>query len=112
MPPVAFSSLCASAGFLQTDVARAFLRAYARSRQWVRSAPPGEVAESEASFFPGIHPQPLTSAIEAYQQLGCWDGDVAIPEDLYEQALNVFESAGQIRRRHPYREVARGLDAR
>jgi NitT/TauT family transport system substrate-binding protein len=112
MPPVAFSSLCASAEFLETDVARAFVRAYARARQWVRSAPPREVAAREASFFPGIDPQALTAAIEAYQQLGCWDGDIAIPEDLYEQALKVFEYAGKIRRRHPYSEVARALDAR
>jgi len=30
---------------------------------------------------------------------------VVIPRDLYEQALNVFESAGEIRTRHPYEEV-------
>jgi NitT/TauT family transport system substrate-binding protein len=105
MPPVAFSSLCASAAFLETDTARAFLRAYEKARQWVREAPPAEVAAREVSFFPGVDAEALTAAIAAYQDLGCWQGDLAIPEDLYEQALTVFEYAGGIRRRHPYSSV-------
>ena len=112
MPPVAFSSLCASAAFLETDIARAFLRSYERSRQWAREAPAAEVAAREVRFFPGIHQDALASAILAYQGLGCWQGDLTILEDLYEQALTVFEYAGQIRRRHPYSEVARALVAR
>jgi NitT/TauT family transport system substrate-binding protein len=112
MPPVAFSSLCASAAFLETDTAGAFLRAYANARQWVRQTPSSEVAVREAPFFPGVDPGALASGIAAYQELGCWDGDLAIPEDLYQQALTVFEHAGQVARRHPYREVARPLVAR
>jgi NitT/TauT family transport system substrate-binding protein len=112
MPEVAFSSLCASAEFLRTDTARAFLQAYGEARQWVREAPATEVAAREANFFPGIGIDVLAAAIEAYQGLGCWAGGLAIPEDLYEQALTVFEYAGEIRRRHPYSEVARLPDAR
>jgi NitT/TauT family transport system substrate-binding protein len=112
MPEVAFSSLCASAEFLQTDTARAFLTAYEKARQWVREAPAADVAARQASFFPGIDADVLAAAVAAYQGLGCWQGGIAIPEDLYEQALTVFEYAGQIRRRHPYSEVARLPDAR
>ena len=50
-------------------------------------------------------PDVLAAAIAAYQDLGCWEGGIAIPEDLYEQALTVFEHAGEIRRRHAYGEV-------
>jgi NitT/TauT family transport system substrate-binding protein len=107
MPEVAFSSLCASAEFLETDAARAFLQAYGEARQWVREVPAAAVAAREASFFPGIDSDVLAAAIQAYQGLGCWDGDLTIPADLYEQALTVFEYAGQIRRRHPYSEVVR-----
>jgi NitT/TauT family transport system substrate-binding protein len=112
MPPVAFSSLCASGAFLGSETAGTFLRAYAMARQWAREAPPAEIAASEASYFPGIDADALAAAIAAYQELGCWQGDLAIPEDLYEQALNVFEHSGEIRRRHPYSEVARALVAR
>ena len=112
MPEVAFSSLCASAEFLQTDRARAFLHAYGKAREWVREAPPAEIADREASFFPGIGEDVLAAAIAAYQRLGCWEGGLNIPQDLYEQALTVFEHAGEVRSRHPYAEVARPSDAR
>jgi NitT/TauT family transport system substrate-binding protein len=101
MPEVAFSSLCASAEFLQTGPAHAFLQAYGKAREWARAAPPAEIAAREAGFFPGIDVEVLAAAVEAYQRLGCWSGSLEIPPELYEQALNVFEYAGQIHARHP-----------
>ncbi|MBZ5575222.1 MAG: hypothetical protein LAP40_01520 [Acidobacteriia bacterium] len=105
MAPVAFSSLCCSREFLGTDTCRAFLQAYRESREWVRSAPPAEVARAEASFFPGIATEVLAAAIRGYQAVGNWEGGTDIPRDLYEQALNVFEAAGEIQSRHPYDAV-------
>ena len=103
MPPVAFSSLCASRAFLQTDAAGAFVRAYRRSRQWARQTSAQEAARAEAGFFPNTGLDALTAAIRRYQELGCWDGDLNIPRDLYEQSLEVFQ--GEIKRRHPYEQV-------
>ena len=105
MPPVAFSSLSATREFLKTEKARAFTRAYGRSREWVRTAPPEEVAAKEQSFFPGTSPEALTAALAQYQALGCWEGGLAIPPELYERALEVFLSGGAITRRHAYEEV-------
>jgi NitT/TauT family transport system substrate-binding protein len=105
MPPVAFSSLCCARGFQKTEAYRLFLDAYARAREWVRTAPPEEVAAAEASFFPLIAPEVLTAAIRLYQALGCWEGGLEIPRELYEQALNVFQATGTIAWRHRYDEV-------
>jgi NitT/TauT family transport system substrate-binding protein len=105
MPPVAFSSLCCARDFQKTEAYRVFLPAYAKAREWVRSAPPGDVAAGEADFFPGVPFETLTHAIRAYQQLGCWEGSIEIPRDLYEQALEVFSTIGAITRQHPYEEV-------
>jgi NitT/TauT family transport system substrate-binding protein len=105
IPPVAFSSLCASREFISSDACRAFARAFGRAKRWVREAPAEEVASKQASFFPGIEAGILAAAIRAYQNIGCWDGGVEIPRDLYEQALNVFEAAGSIARRHAYDDV-------
>jgi len=105
MPPVAFSSLCCSRDFLRTDTCRNFLEAFGRAREWIRGAPAAEVAKTEAAFFPAIAPEVLAAAIGRYQTLGCWEGGVEIPRDLYEQALNVFEAAGQLGRRHPFDQV-------
>jgi len=105
MPAVAFSSLCCDRGFQKTEAYRTFLKAYERAREWVRTEPAEEVAAAEASFFPSIAPEVLTAAIRSYQVLGCWDGESKFPRDLYEQALNVFQSAGEITWRHRYEEV-------
>src|SRR5262245_6698831 len=105
MPPVAFSSLMASREFLKTDAAEAFIRAYDRSRQWVNRAPAEEVATKEIDFFPQIDCEVLAKTIARYQTLGCWDEDIAITPERYEQALNVFLYSGKISRRYAYEDV-------
>ncbi len=105
MPPVAFSSLCASRAFVESDECRAFLRACEEARRWVRESAADEVAACEQPFFPAVSQAALAAAVGRYQRLGCWEGGLQIPRDLYEQALNVFESAGEITRRHAYDEV-------
>ena len=105
MPPVAFSSLCASREFLGTPACAAFLRAFAKAKQWVREAPAEEVAAREAPLFPDVNPAVLAASVRRYQKVGCWEGGTEIPRDLYEQALNVFEAVGAIAARHPYDQV-------
>jgi NitT/TauT family transport system substrate-binding protein len=105
MPPVAFSSVCASREFLTTDACRAFLRAFAKAKQWVREAAAEEVAATQAPYFPDVRNAALTAAIRSYQKLGCWEGGIEIPRDLYEQALNVFDSVGEVASRHRYDDV-------
>ena len=102
MPPNAFSSLCASREFIASEACRDFARAFAEAKEWVRQTAPEELAEKEASFFPGVDKAVLTGAIAAYKAIGAWDGGSEIPRDLYEQSLTVFESTGSIQRRHAY----------
>jgi ABC-type nitrate/sulfonate/bicarbonate transport system substrate-binding protein len=108
MPPVAFSSLCCSRDFAKTETLRRFVEAYGDAREWVRTAPAGEVARAEAGFFERYSMEALAAGIRRYQAVGCWEGDVEIQRDLYEQALNMFQAEGGIARRHPYEEVCLG----
>jgi NitT/TauT family transport system substrate-binding protein len=105
MPPVAFSSLCCDRSYQKTEGYSAFLKTYARAREWVRTGPAEEIAAKEASFFPGVTSEILAAAVKRYQGLGCWEGGVEIPRDLYEQALNIFQAVGGITWRHRYEEV-------
>lgn len=100
--PVAFSSLCASREWLETNMAAAFMNAYRRGRQFVIDSPAEEVARLEQQFFPAISPQVLTETILAYQLLGCWTPETAIAQSSYERLLDVFLHSGAITRRHPY----------
>ena len=102
--PVAFSSLCATRDWLRTDMARAFMRAYRRARNFAHAAPAEEIAalEADAGFFPGVERSVLARTIAAYQTLGCWSGDAAISQQSYENLLDVFLFNGLIKLRHPY----------
>lgn len=105
MPAVAFSSLMASRDFLQTETANAFTRAYRRARSWVTGSSAEEIADREAALFPGTAREALSKSITRYQALGCWEGDIRIPRELYEQALDVFAHGAAISARHAYEEV-------
>lgn len=101
---VAFSSLCASRQWLETEMAQAFMRAYRRSLSYVNNAPAEEIAAPafEANFFPGIDRKVLIHSVTAYQNLACWENDAAISIASYENLLDVFLSNGAITRRHAY----------
>ena len=100
--PVAFSSLCASREWLNTDMATAFMGAYRPALQYVIEAPAREIAHKEASFFPGIDQDVLSQTIATYQALGCWSPDPIISRTSYENLLDVFLYSGLIRIRHGY----------
>lgn len=102
--PVAFSSLAATRAWLDTDMARAFTRAYQGAREDVQQSAAQDIAAriAAAGFFPGIDPDVLVHTIAVYQQLGCWSGNIEIPRAAYERLLDVFLHDGLITRRHPY----------
>jgi NitT/TauT family transport system substrate-binding protein len=103
--PCAFSSLAASRDWLGTDMARAFIRAYANARQYLNETPASEIAAAEQSYFPDISPSALEQCIATYQQLGCWTPHVEISRPAFEVILDVFEYTGGISERYPYERV-------
>ena len=100
--PVAFSSLCARREWLQTDMARAFMRAYRKARQFTIDAPAKQLAILLQALFPTIAPAVLTHTVQTYQQLGCWTPDPVISQAAYDTLLDVFIHSGMISRRYPY----------
>jgi NitT/TauT family transport system substrate-binding protein len=99
---IAFSSLCASRTWLETEQAQAFMAAYRQACAALLVTPAAEIAASEAHFFPHIAKEVLTKTIAAYQQLGCWSADPSISEHSYHTLLDVFLYNGLISQRHPY----------
>ena len=103
--PCAFSSLAASREWLETDMARAFTRAYANARQYLNQTPVSEIAAVEQAYFPDINAAALENCIASYQQLGCWTPHVEITRPAFEVTLDVFEHIGGIPERYPYELV-------
>ena len=103
--PCAFSSLAATREWLKTDMAKAFTSAYAEARSWLIATPSDDVAHTLSSYFPDIHRSVLGSTIAYYQKLGNWTPHIEITESAYLVALDVFQHAGKITKRHAYADV-------
>lgn len=103
--PLAFSSICATPEWLETDMARAFLRAYRRALRFIADSPAEAVAEVVAPLFEDTGREALTRCIAAYQHLGNWRTDPSITPDEYMVTLDVFEEAGSFSQRYAYEDV-------
>jgi len=103
--PVSFSTLAAKREWLDTPEAVRFMRAYRAARAWANTASPQEIAAAERPFFADTEEPALVRAIAAYQTLGTWGGEIAIPRPLYETALDVFSHSKLITKRYAYEEV-------
>ena len=103
--PCAFSSLAATRDWLGTDMAKAFMRAYRKTRAYVTETPAAEIARAEQALFPQVDPEVLAETIAAYQALGCWSPHVEITRAAYEATLDVFQHAGRITQRHAYEDA-------
>ena len=103
--PVAFSSLAARREWLDTDMAKAFMRAYRKTRAYMIETPAAEIARAEKPYFPKIDEAVLAKCIETYQGLGCWTPHVEITEPAFEVALDVFAHFGTLKERYSYEQV-------
>ncbi len=103
--PCAFSSLAATRDWLETDMARAFMRAYAKTRRYMIETPPAEIAAAEQSYFPDIDPAVLTDCIATYQSLGCWTPHVEITHEAFDAILDIFGYCGTIDERYAYEQI-------
>jgi len=99
--PIAFSSLCATREWLETDMAQAFLDAYAEAMADLVEMTPQRIAATIGAALPGIDEAVLVRTLSDYQQLGTWDADISIKPGSYETLLKVFRHSGLISRDHP-----------
>ena len=103
--PCGFSSLAAKREWLETDMARAFMRAYRKTRAYMNEAPAAEIARAEKPYFPDIDEAVLASCIATYQQLGNWTPHAEITREAYEATFDIYEYNGLITARHPYEKI-------
>jgi len=103
--PCGFSSLAATREWLKSDMAKAFMRAYRKTRVYMNETPAAEIARAEKPFFPKIGEAVLAECIATYQKLGCWTPHVEITRAAFEKTLDVFEYNGLIKQRYRYEQV-------
>jgi len=103
--PCAFSSLAATRDWIETDMAKAFMRAYRKTRIYMNEAPAAVIAKAEKHYFPGIDEDVLADCIATYQQLGCWTPHAEITRAAFEKTLDVFQHVGLLKQRYGYEQV-------
>ena len=103
--PCGFSSVAASREWLETDMAKAFMRAYKKTRQYLNETPAAEIAKAEKPYFPDIDETVLANCIATYQQLGCWTPHAEITRPAFEAILDIFEYNGSLKERYGYEQI-------
>lgn len=103
--PCGFSSLAATREWLDSDMAKAFMRGYRKTRLYMNDTPAAEIAKAEKPFFPKIDEAVLADCIKTYQNLGCWTPHVEITQAAYEKTVDIFAYNGLISERYPYEKI-------
>ena len=103
--PCGFSSLAATPAWLETDMAKAFMRAYTKTRVYMNEESAAEIAKAQKSYFPKIDETVLAHCIGTYQKLGCWTPHVEITQSAYEAMLDIYSYAGGLTERFAYEQV-------
>jgi NitT/TauT family transport system substrate-binding protein len=103
--PCGFSSLAALPAWLETDMAKAFMRGYRKTRAYMNETPAAEIAKAEKPYFPKIDEAVLADCIGTYQKLGCWTPHAEITQEAYEVTLDIYEYNGLLNERYAYEQV-------
>ena len=103
--PCGFSSLAANHEWLNSAMAKAFMRAYKKTRIYINETPAPEIARAQKSYFADISHTALSDCIATYQQLGCWSPHVEITRAAFEATLDIFQYNGLVEHRVAYEQV-------
>lgn len=96
--PTAYTSLNST----ETNIAakraefEAVIRAMAATLAWITTAPPGEIAETVAPWFPDVPPDALRASLARYQGLRLWSPTPRFPRDAFERLRDAMLSCGVI----------------
>ena len=99
--PVAFSSLCATREWLQTDMAQAFVTAYQRAMNDIVDMPASWIAVKIQDFLPDIDQDVLIKTLDDYKKLNTWNADISIKTGSYDKLLKIFLHSGFISKAYP-----------
>jgi NitT/TauT family transport system substrate-binding protein len=76
------------------DVLKAWTRAIYRSQQYVRDAPPADLAKHMRPYFPGLSEAELIKAVERYRPYKLWKLDPVIQKAAMEKLQDMLIDTG------------------
>ncbi len=99
--PIAFSSLCATREWIQSDMAQTFMAAYQQAMHDVIEWPASRIADIIHPMLPDIALDVLIRTLDDYKILDTWQSDISINTYNYNNILKIFLHSGYISRRWP-----------
>ncbi len=109
--PIAFSSLCATREWLQTDMAQDFMGAYQQAMTDMISMEAVAIARTIHPMLPNIDLDVLEKTLADYKKLETWSEDISINSEAYNNLLKVFLHSGYITRSYPMESCIQPVQA-
>lgn len=100
-----FSSIAATPRWLASEEAKAFTRAYIKTREYMNNVSASEIALAQKPLFPKIDIAVLEDCIATYQAMGCWTRHIDITQSGYEAMLDIFEYDNKLNQRYEYEQI-------
>ena len=109
---IAFSSLCSTQQWLESNTAKEFFNIYKLSLKQCQINEADEIAAclQAYGFFKDINKTVLSNTIKTYQTLGCWNHNGSINHEEYEKLLDVFEYSQLITQRYAYKALITSIN--
>ena len=99
--PCAFSSLAARRDWLASDDAKRFTQAYLQAIEFLNTESADKVSALLQSWFQDTDLAALTACIASYQDLGSWNHDMVITDDLWDVMVDAFMLTGDLDKHYP-----------
>ncbi|MFB5663830.1 ABC transporter substrate-binding protein [Alteribacillus sp. HJP-4] len=102
--PVPYTVFMAKDGYLQdqSDEVERFTRAIYKAQQWVYNSEAEEVAASIAPWFEDTPQEIIASSIERYKEQESYAKTPYLPEEAWNNLLDIMEEAGELPERSDY----------
>lgn len=106
---VDFTSFTATEKFLKEnpDVALKWAKAIYRAQQYVRNAPPAELAADMQPFFTGLSKEELVAAVERYRPYRLWKDNPVIEQAAMDKLQDMLIATGLLKEQNrvPYEKL-------
>ncbi len=92
--PLSFSTLICKKKFIETPDFHKFIKIFHTTKLFAQTEDSLKIAEITNEFFPDTELDYLEKTIKNYQNLNCWNGDLTVSEDHYDNTLEIFRFNG------------------
>ena len=104
---VPYTAFSAKKSYLKEnpDVIRHFTNALQKGMDYVRSHSPSEIATVIKSQFPETTLETITTIVTRYYEQDTWKSDLIFEESSFDLLQDILESAGELEKRVPYKDL-------